>query len=149
MKLRIHRSFLAAALTAVALLALLPASSQGQATKVIDPFNWLERYDSTQMMTLTGVISKVDWTNPHIWIELTAPGPDGQPTSYGIEGSAVTALKKMGWSSTTFRQGDKVTVSYHPMKDGTPALTTQMPCHRPISRPAAKVTSTVGTIPRL
>jgi len=44
---------------------------------------------------------------------------NGQPTSLALEMSSPTSMARSGWTPRTVKAGDKVTVTYHPMKDGT------------------------------
>ena len=72
-------------------------------------------------ITLAGTVKAFQWTNPHIWIQVTAAGPDGTPSEWSIEGGSPNTLSRQGWKKTTFTYGDKVTAVVNPMKDGTHA----------------------------
>ena len=78
-------------------------------------------YDQKKVVTLTGVIKEFQWTNPHSWIQVVAPGPDGKPAEWSIECSSPNTLSRQGWKPSTFKPGDKVVVVANPMKDGTHA----------------------------
>lgn len=72
-------------------------------------------------ITLAGTVKAFEWTNPHIWIQVIAPGPDGKPSEWSIEGGSPNTLSRQGWKKSTFSFGDKVTAVVNPMKDGTHA----------------------------
>jgi Family of unknown function (DUF6152) len=71
------------------------------------------------MMTLTGVISKVDWTNPHIYIHLDVKGADGKVTSWQLEGYPPNTLKRTGFPREVLKQGETVTITAYKSKDGS------------------------------
>ena len=77
-------------------------------------------YDTGKMETVTGTVREFQWVNPHSWLYITAPDAKGVLHDVGLEGSGVINLKREGWSKNSFKPGDKVTVYYHPHKDGTP-----------------------------
>jgi hypothetical protein len=68
--------------------------------------------------TVTGVVNKVDWTNPHIWIWIDVPDGKGSTNTYGFEGMSPNFLERRNWTRTTLKVGDKITVSYRPLQNG-------------------------------
>ena len=78
-------------------------------------------FERDARVTLTGVIKEFQWTNPHAWIQVVAPGPDGKPTEWSIECNSPNTLSRQGWKPSTFKPGDKVVIVVNPMKDGTHA----------------------------
>jgi hypothetical protein len=77
-------------------------------------------YNMTKMSEVQGVVSKWEWGNPHCWLFVDVAS-GGDTTTYGFELRSPGELMRGGWKRTSIRPGDKVTVSYRPMKDGTPA----------------------------
>jgi hypothetical protein len=77
-------------------------------------------FDDTKVVEISGTVKELQWTNPHIWLQVTV-ADDGKVTEYSIEGGSPNSLSRRGWRSTTFEPGDAVTVRLNPMKDGTPA----------------------------
>ena len=77
-------------------------------------------YDTSRIETVVGTVREFQWVNPHTWIYLSARDANGAMHDIGIEGNSIVNLKREGWSKDTFKPGDKVTVNYHPHKDGTP-----------------------------
>jgi len=75
-------------------------------------------FDMANQKTITGVVKQVDWTNPHIWIWIDVANDKGGSDTYGFEGMSPNYLARRGWTRTTLHTGDKITVSYRPMKDG-------------------------------
>ncbi len=76
-------------------------------------------FDITTQKTVTGTVQKVDWTNPHIWLWIEVPNDKGSADKFGFEGMSPNFLARRGWTRTTLKAGDKITVSYRPMKDGS------------------------------
>jgi hypothetical protein len=76
-------------------------------------------FDFQSDKTITGTVVQFDWTNPHTFIWLEAPtGPNGAMERWGLEGMSPNYLGRRGWTKTTMVPGDKVTVTFHPLKDG-------------------------------
>ena len=71
--------------------------------------------------TITGVVNRFEWTNPHTWIWIDVTDEKGTVTTWGVEGMSPNYLSRRGWTKTTFKPGDKATVVVRPMRDGSPA----------------------------
>jgi hypothetical protein len=75
-------------------------------------------FDMSKEQTITGVVSRFDWTNPHtfIWVEVT--NDKGQVETWAIEGMSPNYLGRRGWSKNSVKPGEKITVSIRPLKEG-------------------------------
>ena len=98
-----------AALT-VGLLFGLPASAHHSFTM----------FDQTRKVEITGTVADVQWTNPHVWVEVDVPSPDGDTVTWGVEFTSRVHLTRRGWTSTTVNPGDEVTFTISPYRDGRP-----------------------------
>jgi hypothetical protein len=78
-------------------------------------------YDMTKVSTVEGTVGKFEWSNPHSWLFVVVPGSDGAESTYGFEMSSVGELLRRGWTKTAVKPGDKIKVSFHPFRDGSPA----------------------------
>ena len=78
-------------------------------------------FDATQSLSAAGTVKEFQWGSPHTWVELVVVGPDKVEKPLSLECTAISGLKRSGWKPGSLKPGDKVTVSYHPMRDGTPA----------------------------
>ena len=76
-------------------------------------------YDSNTMVTLTGKISKVDWTNPHIYIHVDVKDTTGKVTAWSLEGYPPNTLKRTGFPRAILKEGDTITITAYKAKDGT------------------------------
>ena len=77
-------------------------------------------FDDTKVVELKGAVKELQWSNPHIWLQLVVE-EKGVAHEWSIEGGSPNTLSRRGWRSTTFKPGDEVTVRVNPMKDGTTA----------------------------
>jgi hypothetical protein len=75
-------------------------------------------FDMTSERTITGTVSKFEWTNPHTFIFVDAPNDKGVMETWAIEGMSPNYLGRRGWSKTSVKPGDKITVTVRPLKDG-------------------------------
>ena len=77
-------------------------------------------FDDGKVVELQGTVKELQWTNPHVWLQLIVDR-DGAKTEWSIEGGSPNTLSRTGWRSTSFKPGDVVSVRLNPMKDGTAA----------------------------
>ena len=76
-------------------------------------------YDGKKPVTLRGVVSKMEWINPHVWIHLDVKNADGTPTKWMIEGGAPNALIRRGFNRNSLLLGTELIVEGFMAKDGT------------------------------
>jgi hypothetical protein len=76
-------------------------------------------YDSKTVLTLVGTISKVEWTNPHVYVHIDVKDPAGKVVSWALEGYPPNTLKRTGFAKATLVQGDQITVTAYKAKDGS------------------------------
>jgi hypothetical protein len=79
-------------------------------------------YDFNKPVTITGVVTKMEWTNPHPHFYVNVTGPDGKVTNWNLELGAIPVLLKQGWRRDSLPEGSKVTVEGYLAKDGTKAM---------------------------
>jgi Family of unknown function (DUF6152) len=76
-------------------------------------------FDTTKPIKLTGVVSKLEWSNPHIWIYLDVKDDKGNVTNWGFSASPPGMLARRGITKNSLKQGDVLTISGHRAKDGS------------------------------
>lgn len=77
-------------------------------------------YDANKPVTLTGVVTKVEWTNPHSHFYLDVTDAKGTVTNWKFEGYPPSVLYRTGWKrEVTIKQGTKITVFAWRSRDGT------------------------------
>ena len=78
-------------------------------------------YDMTKSAEIQGVVSQYEWANPHCWLFVVVSAPDGQAVTYGFEMRSVGEMLRAGWKKNSIKVGDRITVSFRPMRDGSHA----------------------------
>jgi hypothetical protein len=76
-------------------------------------------FTMTSEKTIAGTVKQVDWTNPHTWIWVNVTNDQGTVETFGFEGMSPNYLARRGWSKSTLKPGDKVSVTFRPMRDGS------------------------------
>ena len=77
-------------------------------------------YDHTKDVTLTGSVLSFAYINPHGSLDIAVQSENGQMVKYWIEMSNLTNMVTRGITKATFKYGDKVTITMHPLRDGRP-----------------------------
>ena len=72
------------------------------------------QFDESKALTLQGVITKVDWVNPHVYVYLDVKGKDGAPEQWALETLPPGTLRRGGLRSDMLGKGQTVTIlAYH------------------------------------
>ena len=76
-------------------------------------------FDGDKKISLTGIVTKVEWTNPHVWFYVNVKDPNtGETTNWGAEMGPPHGLQRRGWRQNTLKIGDSVTVDGSLAKNG-------------------------------
>jgi hypothetical protein len=76
-------------------------------------------FDVSKPITLKGVLTKLEWVNPHGWLHIDVKRPDGKVESWAIEAGGATALMRAGVRRTDFALGVELIVEGYRAKNGT------------------------------
>jgi cyclase len=76
-------------------------------------------FDASKRVTLKGVVTQVDWRNPHIYIYLNVKDEAGNVTQWACEGGPPNVLMRQGWTRNAVKEGDEVTIEGAVAKDAT------------------------------
>ncbi|MGA2879602.1 MAG: DUF6152 family protein [Bryobacteraceae bacterium] len=76
-------------------------------------------YDASKAVRITGVISKVEWTNPHSYLYIDVKDDHGNAIAWTCEGGAPNALSRRGFRKNDIKLGDTVTIDGYGAKDGS------------------------------
>jgi len=79
----------------------------------------LAKFDEAKPMTLSGVVTHVDWRNPHAHVFVTVRDREGRAVSWAVELDSPIDLQQNGWTGDTLRPGDAVTVAGIAARDGS------------------------------
>lgn len=77
-------------------------------------------YDDTKTITLKGTVTQWAWANPHCILHLDVTDDSGQVVSWIVETENPTSMFNIGWTKTSMKPGDQVTVTALPVKNGKP-----------------------------
>ena len=78
-------------------------------------------YDSNKPVKLTGAVTKVEWTNPHVYFYIDVRDEKtGKVTNWAIEMGAPAVIQRTGWKRTSMKIGDVVVVEGFQAKSGQP-----------------------------
>jgi hypothetical protein len=77
------------------------------------------KFDDTKALTLEGVVTAVDWRNPHVHVFFNVRDGAGAVHNWAAELESTVLLRKSGWSHTTLEPGDAIRVAGFPARDGT------------------------------
>jgi hypothetical protein len=75
-------------------------------------------FDRDKELVLTGTVHEFQWTNPHAFIEVDVPNDKGELVRWSVEMNSPNNLTRQGWKSSYLKQGDKVSVTLNPLRDG-------------------------------
>ena len=76
-------------------------------------------YDSTKKITLSGVVTKFEWTNPHAHFYLDVKDANGKVVNWNLELASPNMMQRNGWTRHSLKEGDQVTVVASRSKDNT------------------------------
>jgi uncharacterized protein DUF6152 len=109
-------SVVAIVLIAFVWLAAPPASAH---------HSFAAEFDASKRVTLTGVVTKVEWTNPHVWFFVNVKDEStGKVVNWGAEMGSPNALNRTGWTATTMTVGMVVSFTGSRAKDGSNTVNT-------------------------
>jgi hypothetical protein len=74
-------------------------------------------FDSTKPVTLEGTVVKFEWVNPHSWLDIDVPKPDGTVEHWKLEGGSPSVLLRLGWNRNSLPAGTKIKVTAFQAKD--------------------------------
>ena len=88
------------------------------AVPVIAHHSFAAEFDAKKPVKLRGVVTKMEWINPHSWIHIDVKTPDGKVEQWMVEGGAPNALLRRGWNKNSLLPGTEILVEGFQAKDG-------------------------------
>jgi hypothetical protein len=77
-------------------------------------------FDAQKTVTVQGTVKELEWTNPHAWLRIMVNDQKlGRPVLWAFEMSSPARMATIGMRADSVRPGDSVTVTFHPMRDGS------------------------------
>jgi len=81
--------------------------------------SFIAEYDGDRPVKVSGVVTRVDWTNPHIWFFVDVKDDQGKSTNWGFSGAPPGVLQRRGIGKDVIKIGDVVVVEGFRARDGS------------------------------
>jgi len=81
--------------------------------------SFVAEYDGNKSVKVTGVVTKVEWMNPHIWFYVDVKDDGGKVTNWGFSGGSPGILQRRGIPRNALKIGDIVVVEGFRARDGS------------------------------
>ena len=79
-------------------------------------------YDTEHPVNMKGVVTNMEWTNPHVFIYMDVKDENGNVEQWRVEGNSPNMLVRSGWRREMIKAGDQLTVNGAPAKNGIKVL---------------------------
>ena len=76
-------------------------------------------FDAKKPVTMKGIVTKIDWANPHVWFYLNVKTESGVIENWGFEMGGPNSLRTSGWTKDTMKIGDELIVEGSLAKNGS------------------------------
>jgi hypothetical protein len=76
-------------------------------------------FDVNRPLKLRGIVTRLDWINPHSWIHIDVKGPDGKVVNWMIEGGSPNSLLRLGFTKDALPVGSEIVMDGFQAKDGS------------------------------
>jgi hypothetical protein len=104
------------ALVALFALALAVVASS---VPLLAHHSFAAEFDANKQVSLKGYVTKIEWTNPHVWFYLNVKNSNGTVENWGFEMGPPHGLQSRGWTRTTMKLGDEIEVGGSLAKNGS------------------------------
>jgi hypothetical protein len=100
-------------------IALLIATLALLAVPILAHHSFSAEFDGSKSVTLEGVVTRIDWANPHVYFFIDVKDGNGVTANWGCETSGPNQLIRQGWRRDSMKIGDKVTVRGYLARDAS------------------------------
>jgi hypothetical protein len=92
--------------------------SLGLVATSADAHHSFAMFDRNKVVTLVGTVAEFRWVNPHAALFVRVDRSDDGDSFWAIEMTSPSNLKRRGWTRTTLKKGDRISVEINPLRDG-------------------------------
>jgi hypothetical protein len=104
------RRFFALGIAIVTVLMAIPAFAH---------HSFSAEFDGGKLVELKGVVTRIEWANPHVYFYVDVKDEKGNLTNWGCEAASPGSLHRQGWNRDSLKVGDQVVVGGYPARDGS------------------------------
>jgi len=88
------------------------------ATRISAHHAFAAEYDEHQRVTVSGTVTRFDWTNPHAWLYVDGKDDSGRAVRWSFEMGSPNGLRHRGWRKMELQKGDRIVIEGYRAKDG-------------------------------
>ena len=100
-------------------VALLTLSAAATATAAWAHHSFGAEFDSNKPISMSGVVTRLEWTNPHVYLWVDVTDKAGKVANWGFEMGPPHMLQKAGWKKNSLTLGESVTIDGWLARDGS------------------------------
>jgi Family of unknown function (DUF6152) len=89
------------------------------AMPVLAHHSFSAEFDGGKLIELKGVVTRIEWANPHVYFYVDVKDDKGNTTNWGCEAASPGSLHRQGWNRDSLKVGDQVIVGGYPARDGS------------------------------
>ena len=102
-----------------AVIAVIGFMVTGAATPLLAHHAFAAEFDAKRPLKVEGTLTRMDWTNPHVWLHIAVTKPDGTVENWAFEAGTPNVLFRRGFTKDSLQPGTKVVVDGYQAKDGS------------------------------
>ena len=106
----------------VLLVVAVACAALSMAAPTVAHHSFSAMFDGSKPLEISGVVTKLEWKNPHVYFYVDVTGPGGQVVTGACEPNGPGGLIRQGWKRDSLTEGDRVTVNGYPARDGSKTM---------------------------